>query len=336
LNTIKLHDTTGSGQVDHILQGIVGLYETVFPSYIRAYYIIGSYADRSAVTISDIDMSIVFTKPLTHDQLAQALALIDHCSLISPIRLDIGMELEQRLSGMQCTLLKLGSRLVYGDDIREHLQLPPMPLYQRDVTWSPYRFLGQVLRQQQVLVYPLTYPDANDPFYGYTQKRINHWYPANITQGTKELVTGIARTATALVALLAQQQVGTKQASIRLYREAIGDEWSDYLEALYEHGKSAWHYRIPEDLADQQLLQALCRQTLAFENHYFAYYRTYLLELLHGSDEDRCFAAERLTQVVYGDAEMIKALQENTEAASVEVRTAARQALQQIDSARGS
>lgn len=331
MNEIQLQETTGNSQVDRILQGIVGLYETIFPGYIRAYYVIGSYADGSAVPISDIDFMIIFGKPLTRAQLDQALALTGHCSLISPIRLDIGMELEQRLAGMECTLLKLGSRFVYGADLRESLQLPPMALYQRDATWSPYRFLGQVIRAQEVLTYPLTYPDANDFFYGYTQKRIDHWYPAEITQGTKELVTGIARTATALVALLAQRHVGTKQASIRLYREAIGDEWSDYLERLYQYGKGAWHYRIPTDQADQQRLRDLCRQTLAFENHYFAHYRIYLLTLLQGSEDERRFAAERLTQVVYQDVEIINLLQQNTQAASAEVRGAAVQALQQID-----
>ncbi len=334
MNEIKLQETTGNSQVDRILQGIVGVYETVFPGYIRAYYVIGSYADGSAVPISDIDFMIIFGKPLTSEQLDQALALIDHCGLLSSIRLDIGMELEHRLAGMQVTLLKLGSRLIYGADIRDSRTLPPMAAYQRDVTWSPYRFLGQVMRQQQVLTYPLEYPDANDPFYGYTQKRIAHWYPQEITQGTKELVTGIARTATALLALRAQRYVGTKQASIQLYREAIGDEWSDYLAALYQHGKGAWHYQVPEDQADRHLLADLCRQTLAFENHYFAHYRTYLLELLQGNTEDRCFAAERLTQVVYRDNEMIEALQQNTQAANPEVRNAAGQALQYIEPGR--
>lgn len=330
MNAIKLQHTTGNSQVDRILQGIVGLYELSFPGYIRAYYVTGSFADDSAVPISDIDFMIIFGKPLTRQQLDQALALIDHCGLISPIRLDIGMELEQRLAGMACTSLKLGSRLVYGDDLRDQLQLPPIALYQRDVTWSPYRFLGQMLRQQQTLAYPLTYPDAHDPFYGYTQKRIDHWYPAEVRHGTKELVTGIARTATALVALRAQRYVGTKQASIRLYREAIGDEWSDYLEELYHYGKRVWHYQIPADQADQQRLRELCQQTLAFENHYFAHYRTYLLELLHGSDDDRRFAGKRLARVVYGDAEMLKALQQNTQAANPEVRSAAEQALTEI------
>jgi hypothetical protein len=94
-----------------------------------------------------------------------------------------------------------------------------------------------VIRERQVLAYPLSYPDASDRFYGYTKKRIAAWYPAAMEQGTKELITGITRTATALLALRAHQYVGSKSASIRLYREHIADEWTEYLETVYHKGK---------------------------------------------------------------------------------------------------
>ncbi len=201
------------------------------------------------------------------------------------------------------------------------------PADQRDVTWSPYRFLGQVIRERLVLAYPLTYPHAGDRFYGYTKKRIAAWYPAGIEQGTKELITGVTRTATALLALRAQQYVGTKSASIRLYRDYIADEWTEYLETLYRKGKSEWQYAVPDHPADQQLLRELCQHTLAFENQYFQHYRTYLLDLLQGTDDERLFAAERLTQVVYTDDAIADMLRANTQAARAEVRAASAQAL---------
>jgi hypothetical protein len=330
LGDVVLHNTTGNLQVDHILQGIVGLYECVFPDSIRAYYVIGSYADATTVPISDIDLVIVFAKPLTSAQLTQAHALAQHSALISPIRLDIGLTLEGNLSGTECTLLKLGSLLLYGSDIRDTLLLPPLDEYQRDVTWSPYRFLGQVIRETMVLAYPLAYPDATDPFYGYTRKRIAAWYPESVEQGTKELIAGVTRTATALLALRAGQYAGSKRGSIQLYREHIGDVWSDYLETLYRKGKGDWQYAVPEHPADQALLRDLCRQTLGFENDFFQYYRSYLLELLHGTDAERLFAAQRLAQVVYADAEMTGVLQQNAHAANAEVRMAALQALEHI------
>ena len=324
-----LADSTGNAQVDKILQGIVGIYEDVLPGTIRAYYVIGSYADASAVRISDIDLMIVFATPLTQDQLTLARDLIEHCALLSPIRLDIGLTLEQQLSGIECTLLKLGSLFIYGSDLRGSLQLPPLARYQRDVTWGPYRFLGQVLREQPVLHYPLGYPDPTDPFYGYTKKRIAAWYPAAVEQGTKELITGITRTATALLALQAQEYVGAKSASIRQYRESIGDEWTEYLETLYRKGKGEWQYAVPEHSEDRWLLRDLCQQTLAFENAYFWHYRSYLLDLLQSTADQRLFAAQRLAQVVYHDQQMRAALQQ-AHHASAEACVAAKQALELV------
>ena len=58
------------------------------------------------------------------------------------------------------------------------------------------------------------------------------------------------------------------------------------------------HRRIDDILRD------LCRKTLAFENHYLALYRDYLLELLRGDEPARrLFAAGRLKDVVYPDQE---------------------------------
>ena len=330
MSEYTLHSSTGSTTVDHVLMAIVGRYERAFPGMIRGYYVIGSYADASMVPISDLDLMIMFARPLTSGQLAQAHALVQQCAESSPLRLDIGLTLQHDLSGTEQVLLKLGSRLVYGEDVRDQLALPPLAQYRRDVTWSPYRFLVQVMRDQQALAYPLAYPDAGDPFYGYATKRLAAWYPTAIEQGTKELITGITRTATALLALRAGQSVGAKSASIRLYREQIGDAWAEYLELLYRKGKGEWQYAIPSAPADQRLLRDLCRQTLAFENHYFQHYRAYLLDLLQGTDDERLFAAQRLTQVLYADAAVIGVLHTNTQAARAETRAACAQALAQI------
>ena len=331
MTDVTLQVSTNVSQVDRILQGIVGLYEQVFSGYIRSYYVIGSYSDSSMVSSSDIDLVIVFAKPLTHEQLRQAFSLAGHCSLISPIRLDIELELEQNLADINRVILKLGSALIYGEDIRETFTLPPIEAYQRDVTWSPYRFFGQVIRDQEILTYPLNYPDPQAPFYGYTRKRIASWYPDTVEQGTKELITAVTRTATALLALEAHQYVGTKGASIKSYRAHIDDEWAEYIETLYQKGKVEWQYAIPDAAADQQLLRSLCQRTLAFENFYFQRYRLYLLALLQGEGESQQFAAERLTQTTYTDDEIIAALQYIERSSKTqEARDQAMQALENI------
>ncbi|MEM7134222.1 MAG: hypothetical protein AAF702_48580 [Chloroflexota bacterium] len=71
------------------------------------------------------------------------------------------------------------------------------------------------------------------------------------------------------------------------------------METWYRKGKLEWHYTTPAQAEDQNLLRDLCQQTLAFENHYFQHYRDYLEKLLNGSEEEKLFAAQRLTQVCY-------------------------------------
>jgi hypothetical protein len=54
-------------EVNGCIQSIVApdevffsIYESVFPGRIRGYYLLGSYSDATSVSISDIDMAILF------------------------------------------------------------------------------------------------------------------------------------------------------------------------------------------------------------------------------------------------------------------------------------
>jgi hypothetical protein len=52
--------------------------------------------------------------------------------------------------------------------------------------------------------------------------------------------------------------------------------------------------------------------------------------LIQGTDDERLFAAQRLTQVLYTDAEVVGLLQTNTQAARAAVRAASALALAHI------
>jgi len=326
MDDFSLIQSTGKEHIDRLLHGIVGIYNQAFPERIRAFYVVGSYADGSSIALSDIDLYIIFAGLMDAQESEQAQALERFCGQLSPIRLDLNPTSEAALSVADRILLKQGSMLIYGADIRDDILLPPLDAYQKYATWYPYRFLGQIMRDCVVLPYPLTYPDQGGEFYGYDRKRIPEWYPPEIEKGIKELVTGALRTATAILALRAGQYVGTKRDSVRLYRECIHDEWTNYLETLYLKGKLEWQYLIPSEQDDKLLLRELCQRTLAFENHYFDLYRTYLLGLLQQDEEDKIFALERLTHVVYIDEEMVRIVQELNKSGIEEIRQAAHHA----------
>ena len=301
--------STGDERADDTIRMLVADYERIFPGRICGYYVLGSYADGTAVPLSDLDMAIVFHGELTPEESTIAQRVAEDSNCRSPIRLNINIAARNELSVNTSTLLKLGSLLVYGDDIRAELRLPPLDAYRRWVTGGPYRFSGQVLRGVDLLPYPLDYPDPDGEFYGYDRKRIAEWYPADVERGTKELVTAMARIATAILAVRAGAYVARKEEAIRLYAEIVGGGWTGYLQALYEKCKLQWHYRIPEGRLDREELRLLCRQTLDFENHYFALHRDYLLGLLGSSEPgDREFAAEQLRRVVYADDSIIASI----------------------------
>ena len=60
MDSISLENYTGNQLIDNILRGIVGIFEALFPDQIRGCYLIGSYANRSALPTSDLDLIIIF------------------------------------------------------------------------------------------------------------------------------------------------------------------------------------------------------------------------------------------------------------------------------------
>lgn len=279
--------------VDDLLRGVVGLVEAAFPRRVRAYYLTGSYADATAVEASDLDLTVVFRGRFLAGEAARFRELRVHCQALCPVELGLHPSSEELLPQDDVLHLTTVARLVHGEDVRGGLTVPDVAEYTRLVTRAPARFLAE-LRGLPRVVFPLAYPDAAGEFYGYDRDGT-----------TKELVLATMWAATCLVALEAGQYVARKGDAPGQYRRHVGDAWTPFVEEVYGRCRTAWRYRIPADAADRRALRDLCGRTLAFENHYLAAYRAYLLaHLRQERDDGRLFAAERLAQVVYPDAEV--------------------------------
>lgn len=297
INEAPLTATTGNEQVDEIIRGIVGRYESAFPNRVRGYYLLGSWADGDAGPLSDIDMCVLFRGAFAEGEEERAAEVAHSCAHLSPLRLDLGAAGELRFPTTRVSL-KTDGLLVYGEDSRDSIPWPPLDAYTRQAMEIGFYFLTRILRRVEAISLPLAYPDPEGEFYGYDQKRVTEWYPPTIDRGLKELITSVCRMATALVALQGGRFVGSKGGSVRAYRQCVDDQWVDYLETLYQKGKHCWGYLIPERMDDRHLLRDLCRRTLAFENHYLRLYCDYLLTQLDHADANvRSWAAERLEEV---------------------------------------
>jgi predicted nucleotidyltransferase len=299
---IDLLHTTGDGQVDDILRGLVGLFETVFPARIRGHYLLGSFADGTAQPGSDIDLCVLFRDGFQDAaEEARAADLVDHCARISPVELDVDPIDEPIPYRLRAVNVKLASRLIYGEDIRGAIPLPPIDAYARDALDLAVRLLARVRQNPPVLTFPLDYPDPAGEFYGYDRRPMRDTVGSTLSS-TKDLVVTIGLIATAIIALQAGRYVGNKRDGLRLYQTEIGDAWTALVTAISARCRDRWSYRVPERAEDRRRLRALCQEALAFENHFLALYRDHLLAELHHEGADRRQrAVQRLGEVIYPD-----------------------------------
>jgi hypothetical protein len=345
MNQIQLFHSTGQQKIDNIICGLIGLFETVFPGRIRSYYLVGSYADSSATPLSDIDIRVIFKDTFRAAEEEQMLHLRHYCRLISTTTsIDCPPLSEARLYHDEDWLheplgIKAAGILLYGQDIRASLPTPNLDAYMRNITFVPVNRMARIRGQTPPLIFPLTYPTPTGEFYGYD----NLAGPLGAkVPSTHWLVHMIGFAATSLITLRAREIVTKKSDWLSMYQETINDQWTSLLEAIYLKGKQTWSYRLPNGEAERRELRELCRQTLAFENHYLTCYRDYLLAELHpvghawrrqtvedtecGSEAEvppsgglggpaymaardrQRFAIKRLKDIVYPDEQIVAAL----------------------------
>ena len=316
MENISLLNSTGNQQVDDILRGVIGIFETIFSDRIRGYYLVGSYADGTAVSTSDIDMKILFKNRFRNDtERKNARQICEYCfGLISPIPGDVTANDEETAFSSSTLRLRIkaGSLLIYGEDIRDQISLPRLDQHIRDVMFRAYVFCftDRLRPNLKARVYPLDYPDPSDEFYGYTYR-----------SGTTVFASVVGAMATAIVASKVKKYVFTKNDCLKLYKRYINDEWTALLEAVFEKIRKQWEYQIPENKDERQQLREICRQTLAFENHFLIIYRDFLLtELRDAEDKDKLLAVKRFGEIIYPDGEALDALKALENCASSEMR----------------
>lgn len=302
----ELVDSTGDLSCDRIVQGVVGFYELAFPGRVRGYYLRGSRASGTSVAGSDLDLFVLFKNHFADgEEWERARELSGHCARIAPVLLEILLAGERAVfspAGFSAALdLKFGTRLLYGEDIRPQLPEFDADAYTRSVVHTPYGSYCFPEQRDEQVVYPLRHLDPDGPFFGFDQWLIPGPDGADVPS-TKLLVATVGWSATALIALRAGVYVRDKAACVELYREHVGDEWTDLVTQVYDLCRNAWRYFVPTGADDRRRLRALCDRALAFQNHYLELYREYQLgELESGDPERRQLAVRRLGQFVFPD-----------------------------------
>jgi len=318
MKLISLKDSTDVQEVDEILQGIVGIYEMVFPNRIRGHYVIGSYGNRTAIPLSDLDMVVFFKGNFMDEEERNADQVYRHCKSISPVHLDIKLYDEETLLRADTNLApldyyvakiachrvatKMGSLFIYGTDTRDQIPTPPIDMYMRGWLHNIrcVRIRAECGYTNTVTV-PLDYPDLKGEFYGYV-----HQGQTNL----HGLVLHVSLLATMLITLKGERYVGHKSACPLLYKECVGDEWTPFIEEVFGICRNQWKQRVPKNPKDRKRLREICSRVLPFENHCMRVLKDYLITQLQSDNfANRLSAAYWLGEIVYLDDEVLLALQ---------------------------
>ncbi|HEX4203871.1 MAG TPA: hypothetical protein VHZ51_06675 [Ktedonobacteraceae bacterium] len=308
MQNLLLVNSTANDAVDGLLKQVIVSFEEAFPGRVCSCFVEGSYADKSGVATSDIDLLLVFRARFLAGEQAKAEALADDCAKASTLELDIDVADEATLQGGIWPTLKLSSLLVYGEDMRAQLPLISLPEWTRDRMHSSLWRTVHLCHRSPILTYTLSYPDPSGEFYGYDRRTI--CLPdGREVNCTRDLIRLVGWSATAILAFQKGQYVSRKRDCHKLYRTYIGDEWTMLLEDIYYLCRGRWNYLIPTDPAERARLRAICQRTLGFENHFLRIYKQFLLQELNSADEQgRRQALAVKKYVTYQDADIAAAI----------------------------
>ena len=328
MEMLTLDTSTGNPQVDNILRGTIGILETLFPERIRAYYLHGSFVDNTGIETSDIDLFLVPKGSFTREERAKMQHIMQYGALLSPYMVELMAIDEASLLAEGHFRMKSASRFLRGDDLRASIPEQTLDQYLRMYARFPFIYIIQMLRESKSpqAVSALSYPQATGAFYGYDQHLLP---PGNEKKhNIKKLVTAVCWAATVLVAWDTGRTVEGKCASVQMYKEYVHDQWTSFIEEMYERGNRQWHYLVPQEPAERQRLRELCAQTLAFEQYYLSRYKQYLLAELHRDNAHMLATVQHLKNDIALDEECIAALQAVHCGNNHELRSAVEDALQ--------
>lgn len=304
-----LLDSTGDAGADCCARGVIGRFEAAFPGLVRGYYVERSWADGSGLASSDLDLTVVFKGgPAGEATRQRAARLAEGCAACGAMELDIVVEDEARLAAGVPPMFALGSRLLYGEDVRDRAPLLPIEVWSRDRLHAAYWLLVTVFGRRPVVAPPLARADPAGTFHGYASRTVR-LADGTAVASTRNLIRVTGWIATARLAREAGHYVARKRDCHALYRRWIGDEWAPLLEEIYLTCRGAWDCRIPADEAERRRLRAIRARTQAFEDDFLRRYRDFLLAELRAADTpDRAHALRLLARIPYLDEEIVAAV----------------------------
>lgn len=249
-----------AGDPDARIQEVVTHIAAEAGKNLVAVYLVGSYRRRDALPHSDIDFTLVLCDEAPERVLSGLSRL--RSTLSEKLGTDISF-----LCKPLSSVLKWGPGIkhegfhLYGEDIRNRIPQPSIEEYVARLTEIAGRFSRSLRPGQVVELTDLHYPRPDDEFFGYT-----HEPGAGRPLGP---LFGLTFIATAKIAEHGRAMVLSKLDIPRLYAEHVDDEFTPWVQELFDWGRSRWHYQIPVDEDERARLRNLCVRALAWERDFW-------------------------------------------------------------------
>lgn len=273
---------TGKTEIDEQIDAFIEFVKHFLQIEVISIYLLGSYIDDSAVKSSDIDIAIIHNSS-DPQKIKKISAFFTRFSrelfkrevdlyLISREQIE-ELDEAQLLTREGIINVKISSELLYGDDLRDSVQVPSFEAYLKPTIETPFHFITKArgLSWSPDQMSSLTYPNESDYYFGYLAQSAE----THRTIESKPVLTLIGWIATSLIALKAQKMVGKKSDVARMYELYLHDQWSPYVAKSYELIRTTLSYQIPQLEHDRKSLRAICERLLEFERYYVTEYRTY-------------------------------------------------------------
>jgi predicted nucleotidyltransferase len=137
MDEIALLHATGDRKADDVLRAAVGLFELTLPGRVAGYYLVGSYADGTALPTSDLDLFLALhddAGALSAEEVRRGVRVGECCDLLSPIAIH-----PAPVRAPVDRLVIQHGVLLYGEDVRDRLPLPSAEEVRRWLLLRPPR-----------------------------------------------------------------------------------------------------------------------------------------------------------------------------------------------------
>lgn len=169
------------------MQQLVTELHATLPGCLCAVYLLGRYADASAVSTTDLELGLIIADCFHEDERARRHAILAGYAAQTEGELDIDIRDAESLWASVTPMLKSGSRLLWGDDLCRDLPLMPLAAWTRDRMHSYYWRHAGLFSCPLPRAMPLNYLDPSDEFSGYTC-RLTITPSGGTMPGTRDLI----------------------------------------------------------------------------------------------------------------------------------------------------